>query len=198
MNYFHDLNKQNINNWMINLLLNTDCSTTKIIESLIHDKVNIKIHEQKKVSLNELPDDISKYFVSNGSFLHRISSLYFNKAELSYNLVYVNLDVIPISYQENLFKGDLPIGKIIANLTSQRKLLWNGYKDSKQLLQIDFATLESNIKHYPVKQYLIFNENKPCFFINETFNSQQILNKFWAAIKNEQYSLADASLGNVK
>ncbi|MBC2581722.1 chorismate pyruvate-lyase family protein [Clostridium sp. DJ247] len=173
--------KQAVETKLAKIILFNDGSTTRLLETLVGDKVVVDVHIQDLVSNNNLPKEGINYFKGDGPYLFRIASLYYNEEVLSNNVVIVPKNMLNLSLHKELKKGKIPLGKLINEIDYRRNLISGKTEDSTKLKSL-FAPYELEHGIYPVKKYTI-NRNGECwFYICEVFHYKTILKYF---IKND-------------
>lgn len=158
----------------INILLTTEGSTTKAIENLVGQDVTIEVYDQEVVLKNELPKEISKHFFGSEKFLKRTSTLKIGKQNVSHNIVYASVDLLPAEFVQKLRDGNQPIGRIIQDLGTNRNILSAQFKNIQPYRSmLHKATLVDAT--YPVKEYKILKGDFCLFYIFELFEETCIL-----------------------
>lgn len=177
---------KNVNDWLIDMLLRKDGSTTRMIESLVGSKIDVKVHYQQIISKDDIPQELKTYFPEKELFLHRITSLYYKETILSQNVVFADLKSLSNDLQKNLELGKLPVGKLINEIENRRKLLWFGRANTDSLSKL-YAPENIISGEFPIKKYLIIRDGQTWFYICEIFQQQKILDFFWSAMKKRTF-----------
>src|SRR5579884_383425 len=144
------------------VLLFSDGSTTRLLQSLVGRSLDIKVHHQTVVEQQHLPPARAKFFPQEGPFLYRISSLYVGPTVLSTNLVYAHLRSLPETLQTQLSAGTYPLGSLISAFETRRDLLKSADACSCSLQPL-FRGFTLTPQTYAMKEYNIIFQEK-CWF----------------------------------
>lgn len=161
-----------------NILLMSNSSTTRLLEVITGQDIEINVVNQEIVSRNELGDEYNTMLENSNSYLKRIVSLHCNGKILSDNIVIASIDSISDQVKEGLLESKIPLGKLIGDQETKRELLWTGYVN-KINLQADFVERKFSLTHYPAKKYLIYINGCCWFYLLEVFHTDEILKLFW-------------------
>lgn len=165
---------------LMHLLLQSDGSTTRMLEAMVGSDLTLNIHQQDIAAKENLPYELIRHFDADGPFLRRVISLCYQGEILSDNIVLACLKTIDPELQSGLIEGQIPLGKLISNVESRRSIIQSDYQRADQLNPYIYPIrLIDNI--YPVKKYLILHNKKCWFYICEIFHSQTILKLFYTA-----------------
>lgn len=165
---------------LTNILLTTNSSTTKLLEAITGETVEINVLHQEITLKSELCSKYTEYIVqleSSDKYLKRIVSLVNNGKVLSDNIVIGSYENISDKVKVELIKGKIPLGKLIKNKETKRKLLWSGYLD-KSFLNLHFDEQKFLLSRYPAKMYLIYIGEVSCFCLLEVFHIDEITKFF--------------------
>ncbi|GGA54551.1 hypothetical protein GCM10007416_29680 [Kroppenstedtia guangzhouensis] len=154
------------------LLLYSDGTTTRMIEILVHQQVEIHVFRHSLLSFSELPDHVP--FTSEGPFLKRLSSLMLNGRYLSYNVVYADMSCMPDYIANELRAKRFPIGKIIHEYDTRREFVELTTVTSEEMDDFhEIVPLSSTM--YPKKGYHILHQGKPLFHVIEYFDLPNLM-----------------------
>ncbi len=147
------------------MLLTSDGSTTRLLESMLNEPLRIAVEEQHIVPSSAIGSPISEFLAADQTsrLLERRSRLLRPNGEwVSRNYVVCKLS-LPSSVWEALQSGSLPIGKI-----------WDAYQliGKRQLLGFGSArepALGGSTK-VAYKHYVLWNESAPLMYVREHFH----------------------------
>ena len=160
-----------------NILLNTDGSTTRLLENLTGGEVTVNVHMQGFFSKESLPPELTGYFKSGGSFLYRIVSLYCNGEPLSDNVVMAPENALNIKLRQDIENGKVPLGKLIDSTEHRRKLISAKVTHSSKVQDM-FCSFILKDDFFPVKKYTIIKDDENWFYICEVFHYKNICKYF--------------------
>jgi chorismate-pyruvate lyase len=179
-------------NWiemkLTNILLNADGSTTRLLETLIGDKVTVNVHQQGFFPKDTLPLEPTRYFNSDGPYLYRIMSLYYRDEPISNNVVIAAKSALDGKLQQDLIKGRVPLGKLINGTENRRELISAQVAHSSAVQKL-FYTFKLEDDVFPIKQYLIVKSGESWFYICEVFHYKTIYEYFMAGRKDMSKSM---------
>lgn len=161
------------------ILLQSDGSTTKMLELIVGGEVTIKVHDQGWIFRSEMLPDSFFPIEGPGPFIRRVTSLYFQNEVISTNLVFGNPEIISAELQEGLIQGTFPLGKLIKEMEYRRQILFAGYEESQQHLNLLPG------EQYPTKKYLMIRDGQWWFYITEVFHMQTILTHMESDLKKQ-------------
>ncbi|MEW9701692.1 chorismate pyruvate-lyase family protein [Paenibacillus sp. SI8] len=165
------------------ILLQSDGSTTKMLELIVGGEVTVKVHDQGWIFRNELPPAYHFPIEGAGPFIRRVTSLYYRDEVISTNLVFGNPEVISSKLQEQLQQGTIPLGKLIKEMEYRRQILFAGYEDFNKDHTV-FHPAEFSETEYPLKKYVMIREGQWWFYITEVFHMHTIM-KYMVSDLNE-------------
>lgn len=176
--------KKKLEKWLVKRLLQSDGSTTRLIESIVssHSGVCVDVHHQELVPKNKLDPDIGDSFGAECELLRRISSLRTDESVISDNVVLGRFDLFSRNLQESLLEGRIPLGVLMAKYEYKRELIWSGYQHT-DFLKVLFQPYKLPPGYFPFKQYLMIRDNQTWFYVFELFHDKIMLDLFWSSIQ---------------
>ncbi|SEG71458.1 chorismate pyruvate-lyase family protein [Paenibacillus sp. UNC499MF] len=165
----HDQDKRLISD----LLLQTDGTTTRTIEIIVGNQVNIHVYEHERAAPESVPEDIRQAFPANGQFIRRLSSLTLPGRVLSYNIVYANLLTLPADLARQLDNRQFPLGKLLAEYPTRREITETGIEHRSGMEA--FASYSLSASAYLMKKYKIMGGDSCWFYLIEYFDRDAIV-----------------------
>lgn len=159
---------------VIDILLMANSSTTRLLEIMTGQDIQINVVNQKIIEKSQIDDQYKKKLECSDMYLKRIVSLKSGERIFSDNIVIGLFDNISDDIKNGLFKGEIPLGKLITDKESKRELLWTGYVD-KSILEENFDQREFLFESYLAKKYLIHIEGRCWFYLLEIFHIDEIM-----------------------
>lgn len=160
------------------ILITSNSSTTRLLEAITGQVMEIDVVNQILISQNDLSDECNALLENSETYLKRIVSLHSCGKIFSDNIVFASFDSIPEEVKDGLLKGKIPLGKLIGDKETKRELLWTGYLN-KSSLQAKFTKREFVLTEYPAKKYLIYVNGRCSFYLLEVFHVDEIARFFW-------------------
>ncbi|WP_254634777.1 chorismate pyruvate-lyase family protein [Paenibacillus sp. GbtcB18] len=127
------------------LLLQTDGTTTRTIEIIVRNQVNIHVYEHERTDPESVPEDVRQAFPANGQFIRRLSSLTLPGRVLSYNIVYANLPTLPADLAKQLDNRQFPLGKLLAEYPTRREITETGIEHRSSMEVFAPYSLSSSV-----------------------------------------------------
>ncbi|MEC0244268.1 chorismate pyruvate-lyase family protein [Paenibacillus chitinolyticus] len=155
------------------LLLQTDGTTTRTIEIIVRNQVNIHVYEHERAASESVPEDVRQAFPANGQFIRRLSSLTLPGRVLSYNIVYANLLTLPADLARQLDNRQFPLGKLLAEYPTRREITETGIEHRSSMEA--FAPYSLNTSTYLMKKYKIIGGDSCWFYLIEYFDLDAIV-----------------------
>lgn len=164
---------------LFEILLRTDGRTTDILETILDDRMTVRVISQERVQA----EDIGQSGETSGApYIRRESILIGEKSGVvvSHNIALVRSNNVPAPMEEALNAKQEGIGKTISRLGLQtsRKLTdygWRTEPESVGLFQKPFKLYFSPINApVPYKEYSIYFDAVPGIRMIEYFNPQMI------------------------
>ncbi|TMV53037.1 4-hydroxybenzoate synthetase [Paenibacillus mesophilus] len=176
---------------MFEILLRTDGRTTDILETILDDKMTVRVLSQEQIEAGDFEESGE---ISGAPYYRRESILISEKSNfvVSHNIALVCSKYVPAPLFEALTARQEGIGKAISRLGLQtsRRLADSGWRSGAEptgLFQKPFKPYFSPVNaHSPYKKYCIYFDTVPGIHMIEYFNPQMIrhrLNRFM----NEQH-----------
>lgn len=157
-----------IKNKLTNVILTSNSSTTILLEAITGKEIRVDVIRQDIVQSSDIDNNEIYNLIKSKEYLKRLVLLYNDKNILSYNIVVAAYDNLPNDVKEEIFKGNIPLGKIIKKIETSRELKWSGKIKSKLLKEL-FKNQDFELNEYPAKKYLIYINNKCFFYLTEVF-----------------------------
>lgn len=167
----------NIEPKLVDILLTTNSSTTRLLEAMTGQTMEINVINQEIVSKDKLFEEYTESLEISNTYLKRIVSLHSKGRVFSDNIVLASYDNISEEVKAGLIKSKIPLGKLIKDKETKRKLLWKGNL-SKRSLNLSFGNERFLLSNYPAKKYLIYMNEHCCFSLLEVFHVNEIAKYF--------------------
>lgn len=160
------------------VLLSTKSSTTRLLEAITGVSMEVEVLNQKMVSSEMISDECRVLLEKSKTYLKRNVSLRSQEDVFSDNIVFGSTKYISKDIIRELYKGNIPLGKLVKNCETRRELIWTGNLEQSYLYDY-FPQREYSLTKYPAKKYLIYVGSHCCFYLLEVFHINTILRYFF-------------------
>ncbi|MVP01650.1 chorismate pyruvate-lyase family protein [Paenibacillus lutrae] len=155
------------------LLLQTDGTTTRTIEIIVRNQVNIHVYEHDRAAPECIPEEVRQAFPAGRQFIRRLSSLTLPGSVLSYNIVYANLLSLPADLARQLDNRQFPLGKLLAEYPTRREITETGIEHRNNMKE--FSPYHLSAPTYLMKKYKIMGGDSCWFYLIEYYDRDAIV-----------------------
>lgn len=166
---------------LTDILLTSNSSTTKLLEAMTGQTMEINVMKQEILSKDKICHEYNEYVTpleDSNNYLKRLVSLHSNGKVFSDNIVVASFDNIPEEVKARLLECKIPLGGLTGDKETKRELLWTGYLDKSSLSE-SIAERAFPLPKYPAKKYLIYVNGYCCFCLLEVYHIDEIARYFW-------------------